>query len=155
METAGQQPTKGNGKNSPVLMPERMGLAESKRHDWVVDAEFGTTVEQLLEPSYWSHVAVRMVPGDHVEVRAEDFSWVAYLVVHYAERTYAKVVIDRVVKIADSTEIPVVSIKHKVEWKGPHHKFAVIRISDAQMLHSGCKTRGEADDWLRNHEKAQ
>lgn len=155
MQAAQQQSHKGNGKAAPVLMPERMGLAEAKRHDWVVDAEYGMTVDQILEPAYWSHVAAQMTPGDHIEVRAEDFSWVAYLIVQYAEKTYAKVVIDRVVRIEKSDELPAVSIKHKVEWKGPHHKYAVIRISDSQMLSSGHKTRGEADEWMRNHEKAQ
>ena len=155
MEAVQEVTKKGNGKAGPVLMPERIGLAEDKRHDWVVDAEFGTTLEQVLEPSYWSHMASQMVPGDHIEVRAEDFSWVAYLIVHYSERTYAKVVLDRIVRIESSSEAPAVSLKHKTEWKGPHHKWVVIRISDSQMLHSGCKTRIEADEWLRNHEKAQ
>lgn len=156
METAAQpQASKANGKGSPVLMPERFGLAESKRHDWVVDAEFGTTIDQVLEPSYWGHVAPQMVPGDHVEVRAEDFSWVAYLVVHFAERTFAKMVLDRVLRIENSTEIPSVSIKHKVEWKGPHLKFVVIRIADSQILEKNFRTRIDADEWLRNHEKSQ
>lgn len=149
------QAGKGNGKSSPVLMPERVGLADAKRHDWVVDAEYGVTLEEVLQPSYWSHVAPRMVPGDHIEVRAEDFSWVAYLIVHFAERTYANVVVDRVVTIDKAQDLPAVSIKHKVEWNGPHHKFAVIRISDSQMLQSGFTTRGLADEWMRNHEKAQ
>jgi hypothetical protein len=64
-------------------------------------------------------------------------------------------VLDRVVKMIGEAEMPAVSAKHKVEWKGPHHKFCVIRLSDSTMLHTGSATRALADDWLRNHEKAQ
>lgn len=152
MEAVAERP---KAKANPVLMPERLGLAESKRHDWVVDVENDVTLDQVLEPAFWAHTAQQMVSGDHIEVRPEDFSWVAYLIVHYAERTYAKVVVDRVVKIEQKLDMPEVSVKHKVEWKGPMHKFGVIRISDSQMLQSGFKTRGEAETWILNHEKAQ
>lgn len=146
---------KGNGKDSPVLMPERFGEAESMRHDYVVNAPVGVTLEQVMDPSYWAHVAKEMVPFDHVQVRAEDGSWVAYLVVVSAERNYAIMHLDRVLKLDQTPDVPVESAKHKVEWKGPHHKFCVIRIADSAMLQSQFKTKGEANDWLRNHEKAQ
>ena len=114
-------------KQSPVLMPDRVGLAEDKRHDWVVDLPMTVTIEQALEPSYWAHVASQMDPLDHIELRAEDGSYVAYLVVAFCERNYARVVLDRVVKIEESREAPLSSQKHKVDWKGPAMKWCVIR----------------------------
>ena len=143
--------SKGNGKDRPVLMPERMGLAESKRNDWVVDLPVEVTIEQIQDPDYWSHVAQQMTPFDHIEARSEDGSWVAYLLVVFAERNYALVIVDRVIKVAVDTAAPVSSIKYKVDWKGPHHKFVVIRTSDSAVLQSQLKTRAEANDWLVAH----
>ena len=138
----------------PVLMPERMKLAESARRDWVADVEIGRTVEDILHPSYWAHIGPQLSPGDHIEARAEDGQWVAYLYVFYAERTFAYVVLDRLLKIKANEITPQESIKHKVEWKGPHHKFGVVRVADSKMLQADFKTRDEAVTWLRNHERA-
>jgi len=134
-------------------MPERAGFAEDKRHDWVMDIPSGVSLEQIMEPSYWSMVSAQMDPMDHIEARAEDGSWIAYLIVTICERNYAQVVLDRVVKLQFNDEIPSESIKHRVEWKGPHHKFCVIRLSDSQMLHSGEKSKELAFAWMQNHEK--
>jgi len=140
-------------KQNPVGMPERMGLAEDKRHDWVFDLPVGLKIEDVLEPSYWAHLASQMDPLDHIEVRAEDGSWVAYLVVAYCERNYAKVKLDRLVKLEDDQEAPITSIKHKVEWKGPHMKFCVIRLSDSAVLQQGMRDKAMANQWMVEHEK--
>jgi len=140
-------------KGSPVLMPERIDLAEFKLNDWVADLPNSVTLEEAMEPSYWAHTAERMNPGDHIRVRAEDGSWIAYLIVVYCERTYARVVLDRVVKLGTDTSIPITSLKHRVEWKGPLHKHSVIRLSDSEMIRDGFRTREEAAVWLSDHEK--
>ena len=36
-----------------VLNPQRFKLAEFARQDFVVEAEEGTTVEDILAPAYW------------------------------------------------------------------------------------------------------
>ena len=134
-------------------MPERVGLAEDKRHDWVVDVPVTITIEDTLEPSYWAHIAAQMEPLDNIEVRCEDGSWVAYLIVAFCERNYAKVVLDRVIKLDTRADAPMTSIKHKVEWKGPVLRFAVIRLSDSQILHSGDKSKELAQAWMLEYEK--
>lgn len=146
---------KPNGKgNVPVLMPERFGLAESKRQDFVVDVAMGVLVDEIVQPSYWSHVAGQLYAGDHIEARAEDFSWIAHLIVKFAEKNYAVVHLDRVIQLEKVDLNPVASAKHRVEWKGPMHRFCVIRVADSEKVQGGFKTRGEADDWMKNHEKA-
>lgn len=140
-------------KSSPVLMPDRMGLSEHKRQDWVVDIPIGVTLEQAMEPSYWAHVAEQMNPLDHIEIRAEDGSYVAELIVSMCERSYARVVLDRVVRLTQEKEAPVESIKHRVEWKGPAMKWCVIRNSDNQVLRQEERTKDEAMRWLDDHEK--
>lgn len=141
-------------REMPVLMPDRFQRSEYKRTDWVADIEAGRSVEDILDSSYWAHNAQQMQPYDHIEARAEDGKWIAFLIVRFAERNYAQVALDRVIEFKDNADRPESSLKHKVEWKGPHYKFAVIRLADAQMLQSGLKTREEAYAWLRNHENA-
>ncbi len=138
----------------PVIMPERCGLAESKRNDHVVDAEVGTTIEDILEPGYWAHYAPELHPFDTIEVRGEDGAWIAYIRVVFSERNYAKVIMERpVFYIEANREIQNESRKHHVEWKGPHNKFSVIRNSDEETVHAGFKTREEASVWMIEHEK--
>jgi len=140
-------------KQSPVLMPDRIGLADDKRHDWVVDLPMSVTLEQAMEPSYWAHVAAQMDPLDHIELRAEDGSWVAYLIVSFCERNYATVVLDRQIKLGDDREVPLSTIKHRVDWKGPQMRWCVVRVSDSALLHQGEREKGAAYQWLQDHEK--
>ena len=141
-------------KQSPVLMPDRCKHAEFTNTRWTVNVESGRTPQDILAPSYWSHTAFQMQPFDEIQARAEDGKWVAYLVVRFCEKNFAIMHLDRLIEFKDNAEIPETSIRHKVEWKGPQHQYAVIRLSDSQMLHSKCKTREEAAEWLRNHENA-
>ena len=140
-------------KSLPTCMPERIGLAENKRHDWVVDVPISVCLEDVMEPSYWAHVSAEMDPLDHIEVRSEDSSWVADLIVQFCERNYAIVVLKQLVKLDPTTEVPITSIKHKVEWKGGIHRWSVIRLADSQMLQSSFKSKELAHAWLIEHEK--
>ncbi len=142
-----------DSKSKPVLMPDRFTEAEVKEHRWLVDAEVGTTIEQLKDPAYWAHVAKDMEPFDEIKVRAEDGSWVAYLLVKYAERNYAVVVVDRVLTLEAET-MPLPSTKHEVKYKGQLHRHCVIRTSDQKMVASGFRSKIEADQWIIQHEKA-
>ncbi len=118
-----------------------------------VHAEVGVTLEQILEPSYWAHIAPKLTAYDEIRVITDDEQWVAYLLVLFAERNFAKVKVDRVIKIDENAVSEYQSDKLKVDWKGAHQKFSVIRLSDSKIIHSGCKTRDEATQWMRQHEK--
>lgn len=153
MQTAAAVAAPQEKKGAPILMPDRFGVAEFKRTDHVADLPLSVTLEQAMEPSYWAHVAADMSPGDHIELRAEDGAWHAYLIVAYCERNYAKVVLDRVVKMLVDTSIPISSQKHRVDWKGNLHKHSVIRLSDSEIIKDGFRTKEEAAIWMAEHEK--
>lgn len=141
-------------KQAQVLMPDRFGLVGQKQNMFVVDLPFGVTEEDFMDPGYWAHVADQMQPLDEIKVRAEDGSFVVYLLVAWCERNFAKVVFDRRVECTVSKEAPVNSVKHRVEWKGPHMKFCVIRNSDSSVLREG-ETKDGAARWLREFEAGQ
>ncbi len=152
-EAPNPAPHQPRGKSAPVLSEERHGLSESKRQDWVVDVPINHTLKDCLDPSYWALVAYKMEPLDHIELRAEDGSWVAFVIVHFCERTYARVVLDRVIKLDGEKDAPEGSIRNRVEWKGTQVRYAVIRNSDDKVLQHGFRAKADAQKWLIDYEK--
>ena len=59
----------------------------------------GVTLDEIQVPGFWAHMAAYLRPYDHIEARADDGTWVAYLIVTGCDRTWARVVLDRVVKL--------------------------------------------------------
>jgi len=140
-------------KGNPVIMPERMGLAEDKRHDWVVDIPLTVTRDEIFEPAFWAHVSDQMQPMDQIEARWEDGSKILYLTVQMCERNYAKVVLRSELTFDTDISVPTGAEKHVVEWKGPRLQWSVIRVSDSVSLHSGAKSRELAMAWMIDHER--
>ena len=133
---------------------DRMQSAEYWRRDWVVNAEQGTTREDILKPGYWALVAYKMHAYDHIEVRLETGEWLAeLLVLPGSERTFAYVALLHFHQLS-AVSLPEVSPLFRVDWKGPQHKWAVIRVSDSAMLKNGFENKAKAQEWLTNHERA-
>lgn len=140
-------------KRAVFLDPQRMGLAEHRRQDWVVNAAAGTTREDVLNPQYWAHMAAQMQPYDRIDVRLETGEWMLELLVGGVGRNWAQVHLlhqHELTKIADA--MPRAQL-HIVEWKGPQRKWAVIRLSDGAIIQDGKQSRAEAQAWMEHHEK--
>src|SRR5438270_251157 len=56
--------SKPAAKSARILNPQRIGLAEQLRQDWVVNAEERTTIEEVMDPQYWAHIAAQMLCGE-------------------------------------------------------------------------------------------
>lgn len=141
-------------KRVMILNPQRMGLAEQMRQEWVVNAEEGTTVQDVLNTGYWSHMAAQLQVYDHIEVRLETGEWVLELIVLDVGRNYARVYVAHKhdfgeVDVNSGTE----ALTHKVEWKGPQRKHVVIRLSDSAAIQEGFSQKSEAVLWMENHIK--
>ena len=144
------------GQDKPratAMHPSRMKLAEYERQEWIANAEHGHTVEDLMVPGYWAHMAAQMNPYDHIEVRAEDGSWIADLIVIQVDRNWAKVMLRAKFDLVAAEALPSGQAQHKVEWKGPQHRFCVIRLSDSVSVRGEFKTKEEAISWMREHER--
>jgi hypothetical protein len=80
-------------KNEVIPQLAPMGLNGfdyvSTRFDALIP--IGVTLEQILKPAFWAHHAVKLKPMDEIRARAEDGTWLAYLVVLDCSRTWAKV----------------------------------------------------------------
>ena len=137
-----------------VLVESRLGYASHKRQDWVVEAAEGTTVEDVLEPSYWAHVASKFYDRDRIEVRLETGEWLLDLIVIGAGRNWLRVHLAARHDLAEApNDMPASAIKHKAVYKGTHKRWIVLRLSDSAEISSGHATKEMADEALRNHER--
>jgi hypothetical protein len=139
-------------KRDVTLNPSRIGLAEQLRQDWVVNAEQGTEIRDVLEPAYWAHCAQRMQPYDRIEVRQETGDWLLELLVLDLGRNWARVHVLHKHELAPVSDTMPVASLHKVEWKGPQHKHSVIRLSDSVLVKDGFADKLSAMTWMGQHE---
>jgi hypothetical protein len=140
-------------KRAPQINLGRIRLAEYDRQDWVANAEEGTTIDDIKEPAYWALIASQFKPYDHIEVRAEDGTWIADLVVMGCDRTWARVHVKNVHKLTSGDVSMSQASKHEVFWRGPQHKWAIKRTADHEVVKNECATREEAEKWLKEYEK--
>jgi hypothetical protein len=124
--------------------------------EWRAIVEFGTPYEEVLKTDFWAHVAeARQVKiGDDIIVVPDDVSYRAHLFVRDVGPKWVKVTqLDKIE--FDSTPLDSAeSTEFKVEWKGPHHKHAIVRISDNQLVQTGFKTAADARLGMADHIKA-
>lgn len=137
------------------LMPSRMQQAEYGRTDFVVTVEQGVSVTDLQKEGFWSLVCARFRPYDRIEVRTDDGSYWAELLVLGCDRAWAKVHVLREASLT-TTDVAMSQAEstYRVNWKGPHRKFCVIRKADGIIVHEGEQLKESAQTWARDHEKA-
>ena len=132
------------------LASNRLHLAEHRRNIFDVVPEHGTPFDALMDSGYWAHVSAKLKPGDRIEVRAEDGSYYAELIVQDAGRLYAKVAVLTHVKL-DAVEVKEGGLSldgYEVAWKGPQLKWCVLRGKDRLKDNM---TKGEAIHWMQSH----
>jgi hypothetical protein len=133
-----------------MAVPNRIALGEHARNVHVYTAESSEHPEDFTKPEFWALVSTKFQPFDHIEIRTDDGTyWAEYLVIA-AERTWAKVHKLRDVRLQplEQTEV---DPEFKVEWKGRHLKFCVIRLSDKSIVHEGEQEKSGASRWLEDY----
>ena len=142
-------------KRAVVLTPARMALAEQWRQDWVINAEEGTTVDDLKEPAYWAHTSQQLQQFDRIEVREETGAWIVDLIVTGAGRNWASVKVIAKHDLTDTTAAPAApSPKYRVMWRGAQHKWCVKRLADNEILQAGMPSEAAGVAWLDQYERA-
>lgn len=136
-----------------VLGAERLRGAEFERLIYVASPMTGATIEDLLRPEAWAAVAPKLQPWSHVEVRAEDGTYYAELLVLACDRTWAKM---HVLKY-ESLSTPDVSLTQSNSAYEIRHtpllRWHVIRKSDRHIVKDNFQLRAQAEDALREHLK--
>ena len=148
-ETA-QAAAEEKSRDPGMAVPNRVQMAEHGRNIHLYTAPSGAIPDDMLAPEYWGLVAKNFAPYDHVEVRCDDGTfWGEYLVLA-SDRTWAKLHPLRVVDLPNA-KVEEVDPRFKIEWKGPHLKFCVIRLDDSSTVHEGEQERSAAALWLQNY----
>lgn len=146
--------------SEPQLDAKRMTYAEQERAVFRVVVEPGVTRAQILNPAFLAHVARDLKPYSKLEIINDDGTMYAEAIVLQAERSWAKIAIlswhDLTTRDVSQTEAEGIEIQaddHRVEWKGPHKKWCVIRTSDSKYLREKEASRQDAELWLREYLK--
>ena len=111
------------------------------------DAEIpqAVTPQDLLNPAFWAHHAVRLRPMNEIRARAIDGTWIADLVVLDCSRTWARVHILAVHRLttgqvaetqASEQDVKAYIEGHKVVYRG-QHKWSITRNSDKAVIEEG------------------
>lgn len=133
-----------------------------KRYDHAVTPHFvelqpDQTVDVLLDPMAWQHIAVKVNAGDVVHVRRVDLSYEARLLVLYStsqsvkcclswEKDYSK----DLAALDDTGKLSLFTIS----WKGPKGKYAIVHKERNEVAQDGFTTKEEAQEFLvKNIEK--
>lgn len=128
------------------LLTQRMRQADFDRVIWSITPEQGTTLDEILNPVYWSHVAKNLKPFARIEVLPEDKTWFAELIVVSAGDKDAIVkVLQKIDLVANAS--PVESDKYFSKFGGAA-KWRVFRKEDNEVMASGL-TKDEADAWIK------
>lgn len=139
-----------------IEAPRFAGL-EYGREAWLATAFANTTPQDLLDPSYWSHVSMKMRPRARIEAWADDGTWMAEYVVLDCGRNWAKLHLLAVhhLTTADvATSQADAMSPYEVTFRGHHAKWSVIRKTDRAVMHEGSETMMAATTWLQERLKA-
>jgi hypothetical protein len=137
-----------------ALQTNRFSNAEYKRTTHHVEAPVGDTLADMLNPSYWSHVARLLKPMDIIEAVADDNTFEASFRVIACSVNWAKVAMRSYTSYQDSQEFSVpanVAVDYLIEHAGNHDKWRIVRKSDKAVIASKMATKDEADAALKQH----
>lgn len=119
---------------------------------FAVKPEFGVTVEDMLKPEYWTHVAQQLRPLCRIEAVAEDGSWFAEFMVISTSKLAANVSLMRHVLLSE-VKPSADGDTHFAKWAGPSAKYRVVRKSDNAAIKDGFDTQAQALIWIAENIK--
>lgn len=111
----------------------------------------GTSLETVLEPTYWKHYTRDIRALDIIEVFCEDGSWEASLRVMFVATNEVRVKLRSHVPLDDDVETAEEPTEtYKTKWKGPALKWAVVHADTGEVIESGFE-KEEAIKALHRH----
>lgn len=136
-------------KEPRKLRSDAIELAETAVQNWFATAEAGTTIEEVLLPEYWAHIAPRLMPNARITVLDDGDKWMVDLFVRSVSVNGASVVLlnkyDNLVP-AKSAAAPA-RAELWVKYRGRYPKYCVMR-KDGSVLESGFETQEAAAGFI-------
>lgn len=134
------------------ILQKDLQPAEFSRIVWAVRPEHGVTLEDLLKPEAWAHVAKSLKPGARIEVFPPDGSFYAELLVRSADANSADVFPLFRVDFSEAAEDAPASQEYELKFAGAA-KWRVLRKIDGAVMVEGL-TKPEAEAWLTKRVEA-
>ena len=134
---------------APALIPSLLKMAEHTRNVFTIVIPPGISLQSVLRPVYWAHVAQHLKPYSRVECRAADNKWLADLMVASAGKQEASMWVLNYVDIeAQAKKGSVDDSEYRISF-APRQRWRVIRASDGMVVHKDCATEDEASEWVK------
>lgn len=147
-----EQRAAGEAK-AQALQPLRQNfdIAEQFRLTFRANVPAGVSLDRVLEPDYFKHVAGNVKPGYRIEVMPADGAWYAELLVRKTtkEEVHCWLLLSVDLNAQAESALAQSAADYKVAFGGAH-KWRVIRLSDNEVLHHGEPTEADAKAWLAN-----
>lgn len=150
-------------KRTPKINSAKFRHAHYVQKNFIAEPDYGVTLDQVMDESYWGHVARELKPGYTIEVMPEGLTYYARLIVIFSdEKTRAKVKLLQFNDLVNEAPAPeaaeivkevAVGSKFKAERNG--RWFRVVRLSDQSVMKSGFTTMAEAEAWATENLKVE
>lgn len=146
-------------RKQPALIPSELKLADYNRNRFLARPPVGTTLEDILNPAFWAHVAGQLTPGggDIIELFPIDGAYYAELIVAECRRT-GMVNQVRLVKLSytplseEIVQSRATAGGYKIVHRGTEKKHTVTRIEDNVIVSEGHATKQDAQKWIDEQE---
>lgn len=136
------------------MKPTRLLPAQHEIVTYSHSPEYGVTLDAVMQPEYWAHVAHMLRPGYCVILTAADMSWRAELMVRAASRTEALMGLVSHAEFGAAADVAPDNPDYEIKWRGPARKYSVLRRSDGAVVKEDFQAREQAAQWIKNHLQA-
>lgn len=134
-----------------MITPNRVREASFMRNIFTATPEPGTSIEEVIKDTYWSHAARLFHPSDRIEVIPEDGAYFLELLITNVDMNRVRVIELRRVILQESVELQEDLAKdYEVKWRGNIKRHCVMRKSDKKLIKENFNTGKEAAQWLND-----
>lgn len=153
------------------LLPTRMKLAEYVRQHWRSTPDGGVTIEQVLEPSFFGHIAKKIALLDIIDVIPLDNSYFAELLVTGKTEDRVTLTLLRYIPLTEQTKSQTKRVQAQtkkaepasptteripeedleVVFRGAIGKHTVRRKSTKEIIKDGFDSNDEAKSFITDY----
>lgn len=137
------------------LLPNQLKEAAFQRTHFAACPAPGTTLEDIANNEYWTHVARKLRPGTLIEVLPEDMTFFATLIVLWVGMNVVRVKVLSFVNLGDEEATSEgEESANKVAWRNGKN-WCVLRRNDGAIIKENLASKKDALIWVADFETGQ
>lgn len=137
-----------------VQRPTQLNLETHYTQRYAIFVPSHVTIDDVLAPGWWAHVAMKLRPGDEVKVIPEDMSWRAVVFVRAVSRVEAIVQTIEFTELGTAVSTVAPDAPYYVKYGSPSVMFRVHRRDNNEVVKDHFQTKEQAEQWIKNHMRA-